>query len=153
MTTPSLPPIGQPAGAAPPSPPTVADRLTTAATVWGFRLGLSWLIGRRWLLLSTTSGTADQVRRTAVRYRWQDGVLVIPDQPGAGWSTDLQTRPVAMAQAAPGPLSVAAEFHEDRTITLPATGRPGPDPVLPDLIWVYPAALLLALGRRLLQPS
>ena len=125
------------------------DRGRTALVIAAFRLGLSWLVGTRWLLLTTTTGEADAVRRTAVRYRWRGGELCVRDRPGAGWADDLRSQPVAMAQAAPGPLAVAAAFHDDGTVTLPPTGRPAPVPVVPDLLWVYPVAVIVPAAIRL----
>lgn len=123
-------------------------RARTALVIGAFRLGLSWLVGNRYLLL-TTGGEADTVRRTALPFRWVGGELCVGEQPGTGWVDDLRRRPVAMAQAAPGPLAVAAMFHGDGTITLPPTGRPAPVPVVPDLLWVYPVAVsVMGLSAR-----
>jgi hypothetical protein len=122
----------------------MSDRMRTALTVAAFRLGLSWLVGTRWLLLTTTPGEAGSIRRTALPYRWRDGELCVRDRPGVDWAEDLRRQPVALAQAAPGPLAVAATFHDDHTVTLPPTGRPAPLPVVPDLLWVYPVAAVTA---------
>lgn len=78
---------------------------------WGvvaWRLGLGWLVGRRYLLL-TTSDRTDGVRRVLLPYQFAGGNLYVISASGdEPWFHDLRTTPRATIQAAPGPRSVVA---------------------------------------------
>lgn len=119
----------------------------TRVIVLSFRFGLSWLVGRRLLVLTTTERADGGWRRTALPFRWSGGELHLTHREGAHWFADLAARPVAMAQAAPGPLAVRARRQGDG-VALVATGQPAPPPVVPDLYWVGPAVFALWLALR-----
>ncbi len=127
------------------SRPPLSARLVTVL----FRLGFGWLIGRRWLLLVTSTGTGSDHRTTLLRYRKQEGAVWVAATPGP-WLDDLANRPVATANAAPGPLAVAAR-RRNGDVVLERTGRQSPPVIVPDLNWVLPAvaAALWVISRLL----
>ena len=114
-----------------------------------YRVGLGWLVGRRWLLMVTSIPEGGAGTRTTVhRYRLEDGAVVVLSEP-APWRDDLAAKPVATIHAHPGPLAVAAEVGAEEVLLTP-TGRQGPPAVVPDLNWVLPAA---AVGLSALRFS
>lgn len=123
--------------------------MTALAAVLAWRLGLGWLVGRRWALVTTTSSEGG-LRRTVVPYLFGDGSIYLP---GAGaYAADLGHTPRALVQAAPGPLGVRyrpptpdeeAALPSGDWIVLEPTADPVPEMVPPDLVWLWP--LLAAL--------
>lgn len=131
--------------------------MSVRLAVLAWRLGLGWLLGRRWVLL-TTQQPGDELRRAISEYRFYDGNFYLESWPDAA-----ATR--AMLQAHPGPLGVRMRPATDRertvlgdgVIVLEPTGEPVPALVEPDLLWVWgllaAAAALIgirvrAAGRR-----
>jgi len=125
--------------------------------VW-WRLGLGWLVGRRWLLVTTTDV------RAAVPFRFFAGTFYLRAA-DAPW-LNAAREPAVTIQAWPGPRSmkvrgleadeeaVAAGLwgDDDELIALSPTGQRSPEMLAPDLIWLWPVALVvLLLGRRLLR--
>ena len=124
--------------------------------VWAWRLGLGWLVGRWLLLVSTVE------RREAVPFRFFAGTFYVraSDLP---W-LDTSTAPALTIQAWPGPRSVkgraltaeeselAAELWggSDELIALSPTGQRSPEMVAPDLVWLWPVAILaVILAKRI----
>jgi hypothetical protein len=132
--------------------------------IFGWRLGLGWLLGRRHVLL-TTQDRVGNLRRSVVRYRFLAGNLYVIDD-ASPWVLDLDQVPRATAQAHPGPLAVrrrpptAVEMGvlgRGHWIVLEPTGEPVPPGIEPDLIWTWgaiavAAALAGAAGRRRTTP-
>lgn len=141
---------------------------TLARLAW--RLGLGWLVGR-WFVLITTAAGKDRVEHAIAPYVFAGGSLFVVAPQRSSWP--LQgARPVAAAQANVGPLpvrgrrvrdeeraSVAALFAArapDLAATAPqdwwvleATGDRTPEILAPDLLWVWFAAAAAWLGLRM----
>jgi hypothetical protein len=114
-----------------------------------YRFGLGWLVGRRFLLMVTTTPESGAGIRTTVHpYRLENGTVVVPSTP-APWLDDLAAKPVATIHAHPGPLAVSAELGADEVVFSP-TGRPAPPPIVPDLNWVIPVVVVAILALRAL---
>ncbi len=122
-------------------------RLRDHAVVFAFRIGLSWLVGRRWLVLTTGAPGTTEGPRAVLGYRWERGVLTVNAEEGAAWLAELDRRPVAMAQAAPGPLAVVAT-RVGGVVEMAPTGRPAPLPVVPDLVWAWAVPVAALLSAR-----
>lgn len=109
----------------------------------GHRLGLGWLLGRRFVVITTGGVGAAPVLHSVARFSWDRGEIVVPiTDPGAAWLAELDSKPVAMIQAAPGPLASRAERH-DGSVRFRPTGQPAPLPVDSDLLWVLPSLAVL----------
>lgn len=155
------------------TPPPLRDRLGTLA----WRLGLGWLVGRRYLLLSTTGGDAE--RRTLLPYVLAAGDVYLTAAGGEPWLDDLGRTPRATVQAGPGSKGMrgrrltdaaevrhAAALHaahpragprlvrlrargvEPVLVVLEPTGQITPGIVTPDLVWLWGAAAALVVLRR-----
>lgn len=124
----------------------VVERLVVLA----YRLGLGWLAGRRYAVLTTT-GPDKHVTHSVTPLRWRAGEIIVPiEHESERWVRHLTERPVAMVQAAPGPLSAVAERRGDAFVFRP-TGQPAPYPVDSDLIWVIPAVIAVLIALRLFR--
>lgn len=125
-------------------------------TLW--RLGLGWLVGR-WRLLVTTTEV-----RAAVPFRFFAGTFYLRAA-DAPW-LDVAREPAVTIQAWPGPRSMKVRApdaderdlaaglwgSDDELIALSPTGQRSPEMLAPDLVWLWPVAMLaLLLGRRLLR--
>lgn len=139
--------------------------MPSGLAVLAWRLGLGWLFGRKWVLITTTTASGS-IRRTATVHVLGDGNLYVPAE--GDHADDLRQTPRALAQAAPGPLGVrprqptpaeVAALPDGRWLVLEPTADPVPEIVPPDLVWLVPvggAALLaasFALGRRRPPPA
>lgn len=128
------------------------DRLFVLA----WKLGLGWLVGRRFILLTTTAGKDE--RRTGLRYAFAGGTFYVALDPEAPWARDLAAKPQALAQAAPGPRAVRARSIEDAgeleaargilgatgpVLALDGSGDRAPLMTGPDYAWVWPVAAVL----------
>lgn len=140
-----------------------------------WRLGLGWLVGRWFVLLTTTAGK-DRVERTIAPYVFAGGRLFVVAPARSGWPSHVARRPVAEAQASVGPLPVRARRVDederaavaalfagrapDLAATAPqdwwvleATGDRAPEMLAPDLLWVWFAAaaswLVLRMARSI----
>lgn len=83
-----------------------------ALGILAWRLGFGWLVGRRYLLL-TTSDRTDGLRRTVLPYQFAGGnIYVISARGDEPWYQDLRITARATIQAAPGPRSVVAHRIE-----------------------------------------
>jgi hypothetical protein len=129
----------------------VAQRFAT----WPWRIGLGWLVGRRFVLLST-SAPQGVIRRTLVPALYDGADVLLGGLEGAHWHDDIATKPVANLQAHPGPLAARLTPTTDGPPTPGVTwyraapsGGIAPEMVGPDQAWVW-GVLPLAwwLGRR-----
>lgn len=119
----------------------VTQRLAT----WPWRLGLGWLAGRRYVLLSTTAPQS-AIRRTLVPAHIIGGEILLAGLEDAHWQEDVAVRPVANVQAHPGPLAARIEPVDDgprtdgvRWYRATPTGGIAPDMVGPDQVWAWAA--------------
>ncbi len=129
-----------------------------------WRIGLGWLVGRWWLLLTTQLPDGSQ-RHTLLPYRFGGGNFYVPgDGP---WMADLDKR-TATIQAHPGPRSVRGRVITDpkeeavarslgpiparQVVVFEATGEPAPAMVAPDYVWVWAFVPTLWWARRRLRP-
>lgn len=116
----------------------------------GYRLGLGWLVGRRIAVLTTTAADKE-TEHAAVPIQWRGGEILVPvPNAAASWVANLEARPVAMVQAAPGPLSSVAE-RRNGVVAFRPTGQPAPFPIDTDLIWVIPALLLAVVLAKIVR--
>lgn len=115
-----------------------------------WRVGLGWLVGRWWLLLTTQRSDGSH-RRTLLPYRYGGGNFYVPA--GGPWMDDLASRRTATLQAHPGPLSVRGRLITDpkeeavarslcpipaeNVVVLEATGEPGPQMLPPDYAFAW----------------
>ena len=113
------------------------------------RLGLGWLVGRRYVVITTEGAGKEPVHHVS-RFTYRDGEVIVPvDDEGTPWLQNLGTKNVAMLAAAPGPLSSVAE-RRNGSVAFRPTGHPTFYPVDSDLIWVIPVvAFGMLLARRL----
>lgn len=134
----------------------VAQRMAT----WPWRIGLGWLVGRRFALVSTQTPEG-AIRRTLVPAHIVGGDVLLAGLEGAHWQTDVVARNVATVQAHPGPLAARVEPVGDGTDDTVethwhiarATGAPAPAMVGPDQIWLWGivpglAVMWALVGRR-----
>jgi len=126
--------------------------------ILAWRLGLGWLVGRHRILLTTAN------RRVVVPFRFFVDTFYVR-RVEAPWIDDLAATPTATVQAWPGPRPVRVRPIEDPeeaelagrlwgddvpVLALSPTGQRTPDMTAPDLMWVWPAALVaLWAARRL----
>lgn len=130
-----------------------AQRLAT----WPWRIGLGWLVGRRFVLLSTTAPQG-AIRRTLVPARYDGGDVLLAGLDGAHWQEDLAAKPIANVQAHPGPLA-ARPIPTDEGPRIDGvtwfvaqpSGGIAPEMIGPDQAWVWaipPIAWRLSRRRR-----
>lgn len=134
--------------------------MPTSIAVLAWRLGLGWLAGRKWALL-TSLASDGSVRHSAIPYVFGDGNIYLHSD--RAFAADLRQTPRALVQAAPGPLGVRSRPPTpDEVVALPPgdwivlepTAEPVPDMVPPDLVWLWPVgvaigvALALGLSKR-----
>ncbi|MBT8198648.1 MAG: hypothetical protein KJP12_05760 [Acidimicrobiia bacterium] len=127
-----------------------------AALIIAWRLGLGWLVGRRFVLLTTS--TQESERLSVLPYAFAGGTFYVPADPGAPWVGDVAAKPQALVQAAPGPRGVRArpvtrpdELTAARqalgvsgdVMALDGSGDPSPMMTPPDLAWVWPVAAVV----------
>lgn len=134
--------------------------------LWCWKIGLGWLVGRRFVLLGTHSPSGG-VRRSLVPFVMFRGDLYLAAHPGAHWVDDVTRRPVANAQAHPGPLAVqvapvdpddaallgdletlAPDLTTERWFRATSTGDVVPEMVPPDHVWVWGIPIVWWLLRR-----
>ena len=108
------------------------------------RLGLGWLVGRRYAVI-TTENAAKELARTVSPFTYRTGEVIVPvTDEEAPWLRNLGGRNVAMVQAAPGPLSSIGE-RRNGSVAFRPTGQPTFLPVESDLIWVLPVAAIASV--------
>jgi hypothetical protein len=146
----------------------------SAAVLLGWRLGLGWLLGRRFLVVTTVAADG-RLRRSVVRYAFAGGNFYVPADGGA-WQDDLESKATSTVQAYPGPKGVTgrrADDARDREVAAAVLRRERPGPAArlepedaiyvftptgdrvpemlpPDLVWVWGPLLIsgLTLLRR-----
>ncbi|MBT8213138.1 MAG: hypothetical protein KJN71_08330 [Acidimicrobiia bacterium] len=126
------------------------------ALIFSWRLGLGWLVGRWFVLLTTT--TSDGERRSVLPYVFAGGTVYVPVTNDAPWVGDVAAKPQALVQAAPGPRAVRARRVEDpaeleaarqalgtsgELMALDGSGDRSPMMTGPDLAWIWPVAALV----------
>jgi hypothetical protein len=127
-----------------------AQRLAT----WPWRLGLGWIVGRRFALVSTQTEQGT-IRRTLVPAHIVEGDILLAGLEEAWWQQDIALKPVATVQVYPGPLSARIAPIDEvprpdgvRWHRATATGGVTPAMVGPDQIWMWAAVPFLWRLRR-----
>ena len=128
---------------------------TQRLATWPWRIGLGWLVGRRFVLLST-SAPQRAVRRTLVPAVYEGADVLLAGLDGAHWQDDIQTKPIVNVQAHPGPLAARLTPAPERAAASGVTwyraepsGGIAPEMVGPDQAWVWGlVAIAWWLGRR-----
>jgi len=131
--------------------------MSSGIGVLAWRLGLGWLVGRRWSLVTTTVPDGSR-RHSVVLSLFGDGNVYV--RSGGRYAEDLAHTPRALVQAGPGPLGVRcrppipaeeAALPPGRWIVLEPTAEPVPDMVPTDLVWLWPLGVVVlaaVIARR-----
>ena len=98
-------------------PPTGLSRLLFRAPIWLYRLGLGWLLGRRFLLLNHVGRKSGQVRQAVlevVDHDAETGTYFVASGFGrkSQWFRNVQAQPEVMIQIGRRTLAATAEILE-----------------------------------------